>query len=257
MDDVVVAALKWEPQVKGGLYVLLAVLILCGAPYLLLATNTGARLGFLLAGAGLFGFLTVMGIIWMVYAIGPVGRAPTWKSEGVVTGPLSASRNPVLDEFPEGWKRLQPSDPQVADAQPIVDGQIVSAPGQRRMFASPNEFQIVAAFEKGGDAYGPLGINIRPFNVFHEAHYLVIQVQRTITPEPVPGEAPPRPELDRSAVPVAVVMVRDLGAERLNPGIFTVSSAAIFGLLCYQLHTRDKEAAQRREQESRTLEPVR
>ncbi len=250
--DVLVAALRWEPHVKGGLYVLLSVLILCGSPYLLLATNMGARLGFLLAAAGLFGFLTVMGIIWVVYAIGPVGRAPGWKPEGVVTGALASSRNPVLDGFPEGWKRLQPSDPQVADAAPVLDSQIVSAPGRRRMFASPNDFQTVAAYEKGGDAYGPFGINIRPFNVFHEAHYLVIQVQRVTTPPPVAGQPPPRPQPDPTAPPVAVVMVRDLGSERLNPGVFTLSSAAIFGLICYQLHTRDKEAAARRQEESRT-----
>jgi hypothetical protein len=259
VTDVALAALKWEPQIKGGLYVLLAVLILVGSAYLLLSTNTGARLGFLLTAAGLFGFLTTMGIIWWVYAIGPVGRAPTWKSEGIVSGALASSRNPVLEDFPSGWKRLQPSDPQVADAQPIVDAQIVSAPGQRRMFASANDFQLIGAFEKGGDAFGPFGLNFRPLNVFHEAHYLTIQVQRVIRAESAPEQAPPRPQVDPTAQPVAVVMVRDLGTERLNPAVFTISSAALFLLICHQLHTRDKQAAARRESESeaRTPEPVR
>ena len=36
-------------------------------------------------------------------------------------------------------------------------------------------------------------------------------------------------------------MVRDLGSLRLNPGVFTVASGLLFGLLIYQLHTRDKE----------------
>ena len=36
-------------------------------------------------------------------------------------------------------------------------------------------------------------------------------------------------------------MVRDLGSLRLNPAVFTIASALLFGLLVYQLHTRDKE----------------
>ncbi len=256
MSVLTVAALRWDPHVKGGLYVLLAVLILVGSAYLLLSTNMGARLGLLLTAAGLFGFLAVMGIIWWVYAIGPVGRAPGWKPEGIITGALASSRNPVLEDFPRGWEKLEPSDPLVGDARSVVDGEIVSAPGRRRMFASPDDFQLIAAFRKGGDAYGPFGLNIRPFNVFHEPHYLIVQVQRVTKPEPVPGQPPPRPVPDPSAPPVSVLIVRDLGSERLNPAVFTISSTAIFLLLCYQLHTRDKQAAARREAESRTPELV-
>jgi len=40
---------------------------------------------------------------------------------------------------------------------------------------------------------------------------------------------------------VSVVMVRDLGSLRKNPGVFTVAVGLLFGLLVYQLHTRDKE----------------
>jgi hypothetical protein len=36
-------------------------------------------------------------------------------------------------------------------------------------------------------------------------------------------------------------MVRDLGSLRLNPAVFTIASGLLFGLLVYQLHTRDKE----------------
>ena len=66
----------------------------------------------------------------------------------------------------------------------------------------------------------------------------------------VPGAAPPRPRVDPNATPAAVVMVRDLGSLRLNPAVFTIASALLFGLLVYQLHTRDKELMAKREKEA-------
>jgi hypothetical protein len=45
-------------------------------------------------------------------------------------------------------------------------------------------------------------------------------------------------------------MVRDLGSLRLNPAVFTIASALLFGLLVYQLHTRDKELMAKRAKEA-------
>ncbi len=251
MISTLVAALTWDPQIKGGLYVLLSVLILCGSAYLLLSTNMGARLGFLLAAAGLFGFLTTLGIIWWVYGIGPLGPSPSWKSEGIVPGDIRTSQNPALERFPQGWNRLEPSDPAVADALPVVDGQLV---GPRAMFRNASDYVVVAAYKKGGETHGPFGLDVpRPFDVFHSPHYLVVQVQRA-TP-PVVGQ---RRGPDPSAEPVAVVLLRDLGAKRRNPAVFAISSALLFGLFCYKLHVRDKEAAALRESEASagTPQPV-
>ena len=249
MIPALVAALTWDPQVKGGLYVLLSVLILCGSAYLLLSTNVGARLGFLLSAAGLFGFLAVLGIIWWVYGIGPIGPDPAWHSEGIVTGDLARSRNPALEDFPEDWKRLEVTDPAVADAMGIVDGALV---GPRAMFRNSSDYVLIGAFKKGGEDVGPFGLKVpRPFDVFHTPHYLVVQVQKALPP--AVGQ---RPAPDPSAQPAAVVMLRDLGAKRRNPAVFALSSMALFLLFCYKLHVRDKEAAALRETETRRPQPV-
>ena len=47
------AGIAWDPQIRGALIVLAAVVLLPGTIYLLLATNLGARVGFLVAVAGL------------------------------------------------------------------------------------------------------------------------------------------------------------------------------------------------------------
>ena len=238
--DVLTLALSWNPQVRGGLYVLIAVVILCGSGTLILSTNLGGRLGFQASAAGLMGFLVVIGIVWWVYGIGPQGKAPTWVPRFVAQGELSQVGGKILDDFPRDWKELELTDPAVADALPVSDAELTSTEGG--VFESPADYLPVAALEKGGDSYGPFGIlNFRPLDLWHETHYLIIQVKPVVKQEAQPGQAPPRPRVDDAARPAAVVMVRDLGSLRLNPAVFTIASGLLFGLLIYQLHTRDKE----------------
>lgn len=244
----VVAALSWNPQVKGALYVLIATVVLCGSSYLLLATNVGSRLGFQLAAAGLFGWMTVLGITWWVYGRGPLGPAGKWDPvETVVGDPAEAGREEALEDFPDGWKKLDPADPAVADAQPVADGRLT---GDNGRFESPSDYVVIAALEKGGEDKGPFGVlNFRPFDVFHTPHYLMIQVQPALEQPTPPGGAPPRPQPDPNQPPVSVVLLRDLGAVRLHPAIFTIASGLIFALFIYTLHQRDKDAMAARAEE--------
>ena len=108
----VLAALTWEPQIKGALYVLIAVVVLPGSAFLLLSTNMGARLGFLLSLAGFFGWMATLGAIWWVYGIGPVGKAPSWKAVETVTGDVrEAGQNDSFEDFPRDWEKLDPAAP--------------------------------------------------------------------------------------------------------------------------------------------------
>ena len=48
-------AVSWEWELRGTLIVIIAVSVLCGSLYMILGTNMGARLGFLVAFAALAG----------------------------------------------------------------------------------------------------------------------------------------------------------------------------------------------------------
>ena len=50
-----------------------------GSIYLILGTNLGARLGFLVAFTGLMGWMALMGTVWWMYGIGLKGEVPEWK----------------------------------------------------------------------------------------------------------------------------------------------------------------------------------
>src|SRR6188508_213034 len=83
------AGLAFNPGFKGILVVATATAILGGSVYLLLATNMGARLGLLVALAGLFGWLTILTLTWWIQppGNGPRGTNPSWHPvEIYVTG---------------------------------------------------------------------------------------------------------------------------------------------------------------------------
>lgn len=72
------AAIAFDPNIRGVLVVLTGVVVLCGSVYLLLATNTGLRNGLLIALACLCGWNFSMGAIWWMYGIGLKGKDPSW-----------------------------------------------------------------------------------------------------------------------------------------------------------------------------------
>ncbi len=94
-----VAGLGWEPEIRGLLTVALAMAILAGSVWLLLVTNTGTRLGSLIALAGFFGWMFVMGIFWWIYGIGWAGSLPTWQVEDVFIDPAGAEVEGLQEAF--------------------------------------------------------------------------------------------------------------------------------------------------------------
>ena len=68
----------FDPFFRGFLSVLVGIIVLIGGTYLVIATNTGVRAGFIISMAGLFGWMFLMGIIWTIYGIGWRGTPPTW-----------------------------------------------------------------------------------------------------------------------------------------------------------------------------------
>jgi hypothetical protein len=238
------AGISWEPNIRGALVVLTAVVLLPGTVYMVLATDTGARLGLLLALTGLFGWMSIMGVTWWVYGIGLKGPAPEWKAKEVVEGSLANARTPAVARFPSGWRQLPLEDPQTTEALAAADPVLVPPAGKPgRKYFDAGGYVTVGAFSTGGERYGPFHLlNFRPFNIFHEPHFLVLQVQRSFTPEALPGQAAAAPRASPSAPVVSVILVRDLGAVRREPALVALSSLALFGVCASALHRRDKEA---------------
>lgn len=91
----VIAGIAWDPQIRGFLAVLVGVVVLLGSGYLLLATNVGMRLGFLIAVSAFWGWLFLMGSVWWIYGnVGMLGQAPHWEVTEVIYPGTEASGYP-------------------------------------------------------------------------------------------------------------------------------------------------------------------
>jgi hypothetical protein len=113
----VLAGIAYDPEIRGVLVVVTAAAILCGSVYLLLATNVGARLGFMVALAGLFGWMTLLCVFWWIYGVGAIGTLPSWRVEEVNIGDISQAQ---LEEARELTEENLPSVEEILEQHPEV-----------------------------------------------------------------------------------------------------------------------------------------
>ena len=245
--------LTWDPFMRGFLAVVVGIVVLCGSTYLLLGTNVGSRLGFLIAFAGLMGWMTIMGLQWWVYGIGLVGDVPTWHPIEIVTTEDEVDTGAAqLEDVRDlsTWEVVPEGDARRGEIQAAADEALVSEESSAAPFEETGDYQALAVYERGGKE----GIAKRLPGP-HPAHYAVVQVQEVVEvvtltdpEEPCPagaeciefGTTPPRPRIDESAPVQTVVLERDLGNRRFPPALITVGSAILFGVTCSALHRRDK-----------------
>lgn len=252
----VVLAFGFDPEIRGILVVLTAVAILMGSVYLVLGTNLGARLGFLVALAGLFGWMSIMSLIWLVYGIGLKGRDPSWQPKDVVVGatfqnavtpvvksvPATAGTDDkVADPVAAGWKLLPEDDPGRGQAIAAADDTIVNkAKIFKAAAADGPEYLPIAVYDKGGKRYPKISDAVDFTAFFHEPHYVIVEVKPTVKTKTEPGKAPPTPVVDTSQPARYIVLERDLGSRRQPSFFIMLGSSLIFTLLCLTLHRRDK-----------------
>lgn len=252
-------AINWQPELHGVVIIVVAVGTLCGTVYLLLGTNLGARLGLLVSLAGLFGWLSTMGFVWWAYGIGLKGKDPSWKPTGVIVADADLTRlgigtavGPPTDPVARasdnssalqnaGWTKLADDSPKRALAITGADAILQQDSG---LFKA-SDYKAIAVYDKGGTRYPLiLGQTRLDFLAFwHKPRYAIVEVGVVKAVYAEPGRAPRVPVVDDSIPHVYVKMVRDLGNRRKNSAFIAIGSAMIFGVLCRQLHVRDRRAA--------------
>ena len=252
-------AIAWENELRGLLTVIIAVVILCGSIYGIMATNLGSRLAFLVTIAGLAGWMMLMGAVWMIYGIGLRGPDPTWQpvagsavlqdvnalgSAGVLDpnaevpdgAAAGESAELVSDAFLEqGWVVLDTASPAFGQAQAAATEILI----EEEAFTA-GQFEVVEVFDIGGERYPKINDSLDFLAFRHTPHYVVAEAAAFVPVRTEPGRAPVRPELDETRDRVYVYMIRDLGARRQPPAVLMVGAGLIFFALCYLLNRRDR-----------------
>lgn len=250
-------AISWQPEIRGIVVVLIAVVVLIGGTYLLVGSNVGARLGLLIVLAAFFGWMTVMGSIWWTYGIGLKGPEPTWKpadpvtiirdasllnTAGIITGSVADAATPVETSTAaatqlqtEGWHLLDEADPQRGQAVASSDAILQT---EAKEFAA-GDYLSVAVFDRGGERFPKINDSLDFIAFFHKAKYALVEVVPVVPQRTEPGRAPARPVADETQPHRYVYMIRDLGAKRRPAILITFGSGLIFAILCWLLHRRD------------------
>lgn len=181
----VLAGIGWDPQIRGILTLAIGVVVLLGSVYLLLLTNVGSRLGFLIAATAFWGWMFIMGAVWWLYGtVGMIGDLPTWQVKEVVypstalanleeahtldveQSGLPANAEEFLDLEPDeqlavadvaapklgGWEVLLESNPAFGEAKAAVDEHFVSEPldDGTLLLDSADDYVATYSFERGG-----------------------------------------------------------------------------------------------------------
>ena len=253
-----VIAVNWEFELRGIIVTLIGVAVLIGSIYFVLATNLGARLGFLVALCGLSGWMALMGGIWAIYGIGLQGPLGAWKAvEGrtVLQDTTALNQAGVLGEPVEAPDETSPADESALVAQQLVENEDwqqldTSSPAAGQAGASAGEFleevgafeageyQVTNVFDTGGDRYPMIG-NFDLLAFWHEPRYALVEVAPIEQTRDEAGRAAPASQIDESQQRQYVYMVRDLGARRQPAFVLMIGATIIFVTLCWLLHQRD------------------
>jgi hypothetical protein len=246
----------WYPTILGILVVMAGIVLFCGSIYLLLGTNLGARLGFLVAATGLAGFMVILSSLWVTTS-SPLntlkGREPAWEVQQYVSK-LSQAKNPDLRRVS---KKDKVDTIEAANVKAAVDERLVTKPptaiekptaedNKFAKFDKVTDYQTVNTYEIGGS-----DPEFLDFQITHKPLFAVVQVC-AVKPVDTPfGVPPPKPECDPTSNKNGfTILERDLGQLRLPPILAFICSLTLFGLGLLGLHWRERdeqELAKRRE----------
>jgi hypothetical protein len=224
------------------------IVLFCGSIYLLLGTDLGARLGFLVAFTGLMGFMVVLSILWITTA-SPLntlkGRVAEWEVKEIVPDLADAKTEEARDIVEQG---REVDATEAANVKAAVDATIVppaegeegAAPGKFVEFQEVTEYLTPATYETGGGNPNPLD-----FEFTHDPLIAAVQYCEVVDVEVPFGLPPPEPECDETSDKQGwIVLQYDLGSLRVPPVVAFVMFSALFVLGLLSLHWRERDEAE-------------
>ena len=240
----------WYPTILGVLVVVAGVVLFCGSAYLLLGTNLGARLGFLVAFTGLMGFLVLLSVLWMTTA-SPLntlkGRIPAWEVDEIVDNLEDASIPEVRDI---DTKANLVETAEAANVKAAVDEALVTVvetptepleegANEFALFGDVTQYQVLETFETGGS-----DPQFWKLEFTHQPQHAAVQFCEVDPQDPEDasiGLPPLPPECADDGQTGYVILARDLGSLRFPPFVAFVAFTILFLLGLLMLHWRERD----------------
>ncbi len=244
----------WYPTILGVLVVVAAALLFVGSIYLLLGTNMGARLAFLVTFSALTGFMVLLSGLWITTA-SPLntlrGSVPEWEIKEVVPSLDKATSDVARNAERDGVKldAIGAANVKAAVDEGLVtkvDDAIETFTPEDNEFAIYTEvtdFLVVNTWVIGGSEPSWLDGEFR-----HTPKYAVVQFCGD-NPDTVFGLPVPTPECAPDGTEAAendgfVILELNLGDVRFPPIIAFFSSIILFvlSLILFGWYEKDRRA---------------
>ena len=233
----------WYPLTLGWLVVLSGIGMFFGSTYLLLATNLGSRLGFLVVGSIVAGFLIILSLLWVTTAT-PLnvfkGRQVEWKAVGIVKDPKSANIEEVQNIRTDGTKL---SSTEYANVRAAADTLLAPAiEGETKPAAIADDMPAVAVivtdiYEIGGSTPNPLHFEFRHTPLFATADFCQLDKVKADTAFRSTCDTSPEAKANAGVL----VLKKDLGSLRQPPLFLFFGSSVLFSVFLLALYWRDKD----------------
>lgn len=259
----------WYPTILGVLVVVAAVFLFVGGTYLLLATNTGARLAFLITAAGLSGMMLLLSTLWWTTG-SPLntlkGRVPHWvpvesiKGDDLARSDITAVQDITSQDQVDLAE--QTNIKAAVDSLVVIptgtNGEAPEPPDEFQTFTVSTDYLVASAFETGGESWLQKGFPwVHPgyisvttdsnFPWIHVTGHAPLYAVAVLCPvdkaaQEVPfGDPIPAPTCDKAQQPTTIVLEKDLGSLRFPPFMTMVASAILFVLSLLGLHWRERD----------------
>lgn len=145
------------PFISGMAAFVSAILIFCGSAFLLLMLVMGARLAYLVTASITLAFVFIMGVVWSINPLGPVGQLPEWDPVGIGLDPSQIEFGPATAYPDDPWQ--QPDTEDEAEATRIADLQS-SAQDYVTEAAQNNEVQGLPSVIQEANVVGDEGVTV-------------------------------------------------------------------------------------------------
>ncbi len=247
----------WYPLTLGWLVVLSGIGMFFGSTYLLLATNIGSRLGFLVVGTVLTGFITLLAVLWATTAT-PLnvfkGRQSQWKAIGIVQSIKDSDIDAVKTIQVKGVKLTSTEYANVKAAADTflavpAEGSEVEQPEAIAEDLPKADVIVTNIFEVGGSTPNPLHFEFRHTPQFAVAEYCQLDAEKS--------ESAFRSTCDTSEGAEEnhrfLILEKDLGSLRQPPLFLFLGAGTLCAIFVLALYWRERdlrEAKKLAEQES-------
>jgi hypothetical protein len=96
--------------IEGVAAVVSGIIVFCGSVWLLLTMVLGARLAYFVTASVTLAFVVMMGVVWSINPLGPVGALPGWEETGV-SEDVAELEGPNAGSYPDApWQEFAEDD---------------------------------------------------------------------------------------------------------------------------------------------------